>query len=265
MKISDYISKTIQEYPSLYKDENYEKSKLKVLDHIFFTIGNGVEIAETINPEDGGYMTKPIYDSEYERIPDKLYGSETYKPLPDDYFETVIYSILASENPLEITKRTTNYGDKIYFRYKKFKHKHQEPILFIEENKDILEPYPICFGFSIVDKIFSENIFIQDDWMKELIVLCERTLEYFNIKTQYINNIYYPKISSIEKDLNHFKEYFEHGGMKKVKELRETWNYEIKDTVPDYTEIKTNKTELWNKFRESQIDFLTKFLLKYRK
>jgi hypothetical protein len=38
MKIKDFISKSIQEYPLLYKDVNYEKSKLKVLNQLFFCV-----------------------------------------------------------------------------------------------------------------------------------------------------------------------------------------------------------------------------------
>ena len=72
MKIADYISKSIQEYPLMYKDVDYEKSKLKVLNHIFFTNGNGLEMAETENPEDGGYVVRPKHKKDkfgdWERI-----------------------------------------------------------------------------------------------------------------------------------------------------------------------------------------------------
>lgn len=61
MKIADYISKCIQLYPTLYKDIDYNKSKLKVLNHIFFTIGNGMEMAKTKNPNEGGYVVDPKY------------------------------------------------------------------------------------------------------------------------------------------------------------------------------------------------------------
>ena len=55
MKVKDYISKSIQEYPSLYKAATYEESKLLVMNHVFFTNGNGIEFAETENPKEGGY------------------------------------------------------------------------------------------------------------------------------------------------------------------------------------------------------------------
>jgi hypothetical protein len=41
MKLNTLICSAILNYPSLHKDENFHKSKLKVLDHLYFVIGNG--------------------------------------------------------------------------------------------------------------------------------------------------------------------------------------------------------------------------------
>ena len=54
MKIADCISQFIQEYPLLFKDVDYEKSKLKVLNHIFFKTNNGLKLAKTKNKKEGG-------------------------------------------------------------------------------------------------------------------------------------------------------------------------------------------------------------------
>lgn len=86
MKIADEISKNIHEYPNLFKKVDYETSKLEVLNHLFFTIGNGYEFAYTENPNEGGYLIEPKYKGDI-RVFDKPYGVLKYKELPNNYFK----------------------------------------------------------------------------------------------------------------------------------------------------------------------------------
>ena len=51
--------------------------------------------------------------------------------------------------------------------------------------------------------------------------------------------------------------------MKGLTDLRKTWGYEAKETLPDYAEIETRKNNSWKKFHKGQLEFLTKFLKKY--
>jgi len=270
MKIADYISKSIQEYPSLYKDVDYEKSKLKVLCQIFFTNGNGLEMAETDNPKEGGYVVEPKHKKykktdDWIRIKDKPYGKEKYKPIPDGYFESITYYVYASEHPIETIYRKGKYGDdKIYFRYdKKVDSEFRQPKLYKAESLHPFSPYPFSKGFSIACDVFYDGVFLQDDWMQELIILCKRTMEYFNDENQYKNNSYYPTENKIKQDLNYFKERFNKDGLKGLTDLRKTWGYEAKETLPDYAEIETRKNNSWKKFHKEQLDFLAKFLKKY--
>jgi hypothetical protein len=43
MRLNNYIAKSIREYPKLFRDVTYEKSRVKVLDQLFLTNGNGME------------------------------------------------------------------------------------------------------------------------------------------------------------------------------------------------------------------------------
>lgn len=268
MKIADYISKYIQKYPFLYKDVDYEKSKLKVLNQIFFTIGNGLEMADTENPKEGGYFVKPKYKKDREtdewvRIKDKPYGKEKYKPLPNDYFESVIYTVYADGYEIKTTHLKGEYGnnDRVYFRYnKKFDDKFNGLTLLKAENFDPFYPYPFC---SIFPEGFDDNIFLQDDWLQELIFLCKRTLEYFNDENQYKFDSYYPNEYEIKRDVNYFKERFDKEGLKGVIDLRKLWGYEEKETLPDYEEVRIIKEKKWKKFRDQQLESLTKFLDKH--
>lgn len=272
MKIVDYISKAIQEYPSLYKDTNYEKSKMKVLDHIFFTIGNGLEMAKPADGEEGGYVVDPKYKKnritdEWERRKDKPYGKERYKKIPDTYFDDIVYYVYAGIPAFDVVVVDKDgYGKSSYIRYdKRVNKEHSEPRLYKAESNHPFSPYPFSKEHSLACEVFYKGVFIQPDWMEELIKLCERTQIYFANEDEYSNNVYYPSESRIKSDLRAFQKRYEESSGKGIKDLRKIWGYQINETVPDFEEIRKRKTESWEKFRKSQIQFLTKFIKKFKK
>ena len=266
MKIEDYISKSIQEYPSLYKDVDYEKSKLHVLDHIFFTVGNGLEMADTENINEGGYVVDPISKKDrngnWFRIKDKPYGQETYRKIPNDYFDSIVYYAYSNERPIEVTTKKDN---TVYFRYsKKVNSIFNEPKLYKAENKNPFSPYPISKNFSIACEIYDNNLFIQKDWLDELVFLCEKTLEYFNDETQYVKNSYFPSESKINKTLNSFKKKLEDDGLDGLNNLQEIWGYEKTPSVPSINEITIKHNTNWGTFKTNQIEILTNLINKYK-
>ena len=270
MKIVDHISRSIQEYPTLYKDIDYEKSKLKVLNHIFFTNGNGLEIAYCENPNDGGYVVEPKYiidkkTGDQIRIKDIPYGKEKFRAISNEYFENIVYYVFASgERPIKTVYRKEKYGYiRVYFQYnKKVDSKFKEPKLYKAESLGLFSPYPLS-KYSIACEIFDNDMFLQKDWMLELIILIKRTLEYFNDENQYRNNDYYPSENKIKQELIIFNDRFKKNGLEGVNDVRKIWGYDVKETLPDYEEIKINKNKSWEIFREGQLEFLYKFLEKY--
>lgn len=231
MKIKDYIIDNLQKYPPIFfEDSNYESCKLPILDHIFFTIGNGLELAQTEIESEGGYIVEPKYkrnkEGDYVRKNDKPYGKVKSKPLPKDFFKP---------DPLSIKFKGSDFS-----------------------------PYPIS-NYSIVSEIYYNDLFLQPDWMEELIFLCKRTLTYFNNQEEYENHTYYPSKTYVNNDLTYFQERFKKEGINGVKELRKIWGYEKKDTVPDLTEVREHKVKNWNKFKNEQIKFLKRFLKKFDK
>jgi hypothetical protein len=237
MKVIDFISKSIQEYPSLWKDKDYQSSKLKVLDHVFFTIGNGFELAETGNPETGGYAVEPKFKKnkktdEWVRLIDKPYGKEKASPLPNGYFESTVFY--------------ESNGKK-----------------YTANSLHSFSPYPFSKDFSIVCDVFYDDVFLQQDWMQELVILCERTLEYFQDENQYKHDTYYPTGNKIQSNVRYFEKCFVENGQEGLKELRKIWGYEPKSTVPDFDEVQNRKNDSWNKFHKKQVDFLQLFLKKY--
>jgi hypothetical protein len=230
MKIADYISKQIQEHPSLYKDVDYEKSKLKVLNHTFFTIGNGLHTAYTEKPEEGGYITEHIYKKKkdgYAQFYNKPYGKEKYKPIPKGYFDR---------------------------------------LAILEANADYhFSPYPFSNKNSLISQIINGDVFLQEDWMEELILLCEKTLEYFDDVNQYQHDIYYPSEMRIQNDIDIFTNRLELGSVSALNNLQNLWGYEVKETIPSYDEIKLRKTKSWDKYKSEKIKILSEFLDKFKK
>lgn len=141
MKVEDFISKEIQTC-RLYQTPSYEESKLNVLDLTFFTNGNGVVMAQTVKPLEGGYPVDSYFDTDCDgkkvRQNDEPYGHNTYMPLTKDYF-----------------KQYENL--KNYFQF---------------------NPYPISDSCLAYD-IFQNNLFLQQDWLEALIFLCEKSLNFY--------------------------------------------------------------------------------------
>lgn len=270
MKIKDYISKSIQEYPSLYKDVDYEKSKLKVLNQIFFVIGNGLSMAHTDNPKEGGYVVEPKHKKdketgEYIRRTDKPYGKEKFKAIPKGYFENVVYYVYSGGgSPLETTFRKDEGGGKAYFRYDKedIENEYNKPKIYEAKSLHSFSPYPIS-NYSLIHEVLYKDVFLQEDWMQELIILSKKTLEYFNDENQYKENSYYPSKRAIENDVKVFKKRFKEGGLKGLNGLQKTWDYEVKDSIPDYVEVEARKNDVWEKFYTEQLEILYGFLEKF--
>lgn len=268
MKIKDYISKSLQEYPSLCKDVDYEKSKIKILNRIFFTIGNGLEMADTVDPKQGGYVVDPAYKKdkhdEWQRQKDKPYGKEKYKPLPENFFEQDVYYVYGSTNRGKVLYRKDKYGEEnIHFMFPKNEKQIFGPELYKAESLHEFHPYPFSKGFSIACDVFYQDLFLQEDWMQELIILCRRTLEFFLDENQIKNDVYYPDEKRVNRELRQFEESFKRDGVKGVRSLRKTWGFEVKDELPTQEEIQKKDDKSFAKYKKGQIDFLKKFLKKF--
>lgn len=157
MTLDDSIRKSIFEYPSLFKDLDYAKSRIKVLDHLFLVIGNGYEWHD-------GYLAQRICKEKgrgFKKFP--KYGKEKFtKKLDEAYFKTQTYRM--------------------------FDH-HPEIIKLIKENPkfmDLMEiedrslyvptPYPVCEYSRIV--VAPDDI--RPDWLAGAIEVGEWALSFYN-------------------------------------------------------------------------------------
>jgi len=100
MLLEHQIDKSIYTYPSLYKAHDRRTSRLLVLDHLFNTIGNGYEWANTKDPAKGGYLTEPNsrkLHGDWVRNYDLPYGKEKFQPLPEQFFSEQILRVRERE------------------------------------------------------------------------------------------------------------------------------------------------------------------------
>ncbi len=241
MRLEAYIRKIIFTYPSLFKDVNYEKSRIKVLGHIFWTIGNGLEIAYTKDKSKGGYVTHDTYyrkGGEWTRRYDKPYGREKFIELPKWFFNTKL------TEEYELTKGMSNIADKTH------------PTIDLESTHSY-RPYPFSTKYSIGCKVLEGEIVLQEDWRNGLQDLIEETWKYFNDKERYKKDSYYPNEGYINRTTFSFSQGKEKGGVRK---LRESWGYEPSDEVPTREEIIQKGEKTWKKYRERKIAYLQKFI-----
>lgn len=271
MTVKDYVSESIQEYPTLYKDDDYKKSMIKVLDHVFFTCGNGVKLAQCENEKDGGYPIYPYYisneDGEPVRANDKPYGQDTYKSLPDDYFDSIIYCVSGINDAIDVhTKKDVNGNEKHYYRFKKVDNDFLKPKLRVVKSKHDFIPYPFSKDFCIACNVYYNDLFLQDDWKEALVLLCEETLNYFHDEERYCNDSNYPSTQRVNSDLKRFQEEFDKGGVDTLNKLQKIWGntYEQTDHMVTFDEVKEAKIKSWDKFRAKQIKFLNKVIKKYK-
>jgi hypothetical protein len=273
MKVKDYISKSIQEYPSLYKSSTYEDSKLLVMNHVFFTNGNGVEFAQTEKPEEGGYCVDPKHKKvkgEWERKIDKPYGKEKSKKIPAGYFDDVIYYVGSMDGLKETIVHKGEFGYKVYYRTAKTAEKRtlfNTPMLIEAEASYKFHPYPFSKGFCLACDLYYGNgeFFLQPDWMEELINLVKRALQFYTTEEEYKEDSYYPDEQKNKSDLKSFEENFKRDGAKGIKYLRKIWSYEISEETPTMDEVRRHNVISFDDYRERQIKFLNDFLNKYER
>ncbi len=133
MKVKDCVNQRINEFPSLYMVDNYEKSTFEVLHHYFIVLGNGIEWADTGDPKTGGYLIHPVNQEsgdEWVRIKDRPYGEKKCELDPRPFFKEDLFYFG------EIDKETSM--DDFMSR------KPSEKVVFRSELKELSKKYKIC-------------------------------------------------------------------------------------------------------------------------
>lgn len=203
MTVHNYIVDSLINLPSLYKDVDWEKSKMKILNHVFLVIGNGVEIAISKNGSQG-YFTKPNFYKKGEthiRKLDKNYNNKSNLKLPKNFFDRKVYYVSCTYEKL-------GSRDKYWIQSEDNHNEdfHQKYLLPkpVEANSTYdFQPYPIS-EYSAVIKCVKNNVFLQDDWKQAGIDLCHHVIDYYE-SGKWRNNTYLSKLSEqqIEQQIYH--------------------------------------------------------------
>lgn len=171
MKLEDAVAKALFEYPSLYKDVSWEKSKIKIYDHLFLVIGNGFKWHD-------GYLGEKFSEGKPKKL--KKYGKDKYSWRPDEkWFSERLY-------------RHADWSDGI----KKL----------IEENPawkglDLLEeasthiptPYPVC-EYSAIITVPDD---VKPDWLQGAIETTEWALGFVSGPPQQIMQLSFVKAENV--------------------------------------------------------------------
>ena len=170
MKLSDQISKSIYEYPSLFKDVDMQKSRIKVLDQLFLVIGNGYEWTD-------GYLAEMVCKKNGSGFKKFLpYGKEKFSvKLDEKYFKNPIYRTF--DHHPEILK--------LIMENPKFK-----DLSMIEDCSLFLAtPYPI----SEYSKLNTVPDNVRPDWLDGAIETAEWALSFYTGPDSQLRTLNYQK------------------------------------------------------------------------
>ena len=234
MKLEDHIKQSIHTYPTLYKDVDYARSRIKVLGHMFLTLGNGIEFAETTYLDQGGYLV-----SHRDDVPNLPYGERKYTgpELDEAYFASSITEPMFNEErkkDLEFFAKTPGILEII-------RHK-----VLVLESKKAYNPYPLC-DIANIHVIAHKGIFMQPDWLSGGIDICKVALAYYKDPERYKEGSYYPSAKDIYSRARDLLTLLKDHGPLEYEKLRAQFDYS-----PDQTVI-YNRTKDWVEFHEKVV------------
>ena len=288
MYLEDYIKKSIYEYPSLYKCNTYEDSRIRVLSHIFFSNGNGLDFAHTKDKAKGGYV---VDDARYHtrhgdhiRTFDQPYGKVKFDVnlVDDQYFLDKIFyisigfeqrdayvshvavmkesysrKVRANIRVTGLAEPEQEEGDDDNAEYRRLRRRLMQDVSLTESKCDSDFSPSFSEGYNMLEKVWKGENFLQHDWMDGAIELVKRTLEFFKDPEQVVKHHYFPKESDVNRDKKTFDERLEKEGQSGVDKLRKIWGYEEGETIEEH------KNRQWKDIEKRSVEFLEKFLKVY--
>lgn len=280
MNLEDRIRKSIWTYPSLYKAETLEKSRLLVLNHLFLVIGNGYVWVgnDYVEESEVKYKGKRKFNPT---------GKTGFRQLPDNFFEIRLFEIefkgdggykgsvreLLDELEGTFHYSTRNgFGTTIHFQSDadtadQLAKRFGSWNIALEAKvagKGKFSPYPVC-EYSAITEIYegktcklegSKPIRVKADYVQGAIEVANAALAYYLDDDAVKANIHHPN-TNIGWTTERFSHREESQGRVGVQKLREEWGFRKGETIKQYCH------RIWKKHRKEQIAFLQKFLKKF--
>jgi hypothetical protein len=212
MQLVNYINKSILEYPCLFRGENYEYSRLLVLNHIFLTVGCGVDVLKICEQEDVDYI------------------------LPKDYFEKKLWTFsLKDFEKWEELNFQGYYNIKHNYCYIEGKKDHISDLikdcdnfkgLFLSDASFLNQLKPVYDkGFCFLSEVIDKNIKLNADWLNGMKEIVEFALNYY---LSYKDNLY----GFIPKNESNDESYL--AGLKKYEKFKVRFEKEYQDALEDF-------------------------------
>ena len=186
MTLDDTVAKSIHDYPTLFKDTNWEKSRIKVLDHLFFTAGNGYHWFD-------GYLATcfekdPKSECGVKKVDIKKYGKVTFSWRPTQaWFDKKVYRDMLEG----LSPKAKKFIKKEIKENPKFKD------LGLMEDRSIYEPSP--FPLSEYSLVFQTQKNVKPDWLAGAIETMEWGLNYWDQPTPKVEKSSYIKALDLKK------------------------------------------------------------------
>lgn len=236
MQLDHHVNWAIYNYPTLYRSATYAESRLKVLDQLFFVIGNGYVWHE------GGFLF-------HGRL------SQQRKTLPKGYFDKRLFSL--KFEPKEKDRVSSMVEDRFHYftigNYCVFEATvGDEPAIANYPRR----PYPLCKYSALVEILNGKTlsgleIHPQPDWVQGCVDAARDAMDYFGRKERYLADSYHPEttVKRMEFDM----------AVAKREKTVPHWHKNLKagETIEQYAK------RIWTSYRRKQVGILKQFLGKF--
>jgi len=287
MSLEKEIIRSIYYYPSLYRVKNNPKlSRLHVLEHMFFTIGNGyewnrdkgiLEISDWGRPESEINLPDDFFEKDLYSFDVASSKANDFLKFLGDRFYYVKFDIFNDPLTTVVFESTEQQAQEWKFYWDSYRYSRKpetrpdkSKLEFEFVNPQVcafdLNPYPLCEYSAVVELIEGktnsphiENYsFAEYPVSQEYISGCTEVVkaakEYYNDPSRYCNDHYHPnKRAFLEYDYN---EAVENG---KIVEYREKLGMLDGETFQDYLQ------RGFDTHKQQQLDYLDRYLEKFDK
>ncbi len=264
--LEDHVRWAIYNYPTLHRHQNYEDSRLSVLDHLFLVIGNGYEWDVKQGVLVDAYDSRPKALAD---LPPNFFGRNLYeiiyfdrerwdvaKTRPDYYYLTdegdLVYEADESDALKWIIRFERQRDDSwTSYPYPARAGRHGEEH----------SPYPLCQYSALVEMLDgkthspgerSQQLTPHPDWIKGALDVAHWALTYYQTPALYCENMYHPDVTipQMERDERLWAR-----GVEDMYDWRK--NLDPGQTKEQYAQAN------WDHFHAEQLDYLQRFIAKF--